>query len=57
MIIFIQGTNEKVPEDPDYWYYDVIDHWWGDCVFMYTEEEDLSMSSCNVRLPYVCEIP
>ena len=56
MIIFIKGTSEKVPEGPDYWYYDYIDHRWGDCVFMYIEEEDLSMSDCAVSLPYICEI-
>ena len=55
-MILYEGTDEKVPEGQDYWYYDEIDHKWGDCVFMYVAQEDLSMSSCDVELPYICEI-
>ena len=45
-----------MPDEAEYWYYEEIDHRWGDCVFMYVEQEDLSMSDCGAKLPYICEI-
>ena len=56
IFVYIEGTNKDVPDEAEYWYYEEIDHRWGDCVFMYVEQEDLSMSDCGTKLPYICEI-
>ena len=45
-----------MPDDADYWYYDVPGHQWGDCIFMYAYSYDMEPKNCEAKLPFVCEI-